>query len=78
MNRDKTFVALAVSAAFAAGVATSHAQEVTGGATTTAKPMEMRGRAMRGWLHVDRDDLRTRRQLARWVEIGAAAAEAAR
>ncbi|MDX3192710.1 TfoX/Sxy family protein [Streptomyces sp. MN03-5084-2B] len=47
-------------------------------ATTTAKPMEMRGRAMRGWLHVDRDDLRTRRQLARWVEIGAAAAEAAR
>jgi TfoX/Sxy family transcriptional regulator of competence genes len=41
-------------------------------ATTGAYPMEMRGRAMQGWLRVDADDVRTRRQLARWVTIGTA------
>jgi hypothetical protein len=39
-------------------------------ATTNARPMEMRGRPMRGWLRVGQEDLRTRRQLARWVELG--------
>jgi TfoX/Sxy family transcriptional regulator of competence genes len=39
-------------------------------ATTTARPMEMRGRAMQGWLRVDADDVRTKRQLAKWVEMG--------
>ncbi len=40
-------------------------------ATTGAVPMEMRGRTMRGWLHVDSDDVRTKRQLATWVRRGA-------
>ncbi|HEU5277644.1 MAG TPA: TfoX/Sxy family protein [Gaiellaceae bacterium] len=40
-------------------------------AKTNARPMEMRGREMRGWLRVDSEDLRTRRQLAKWVELGA-------
>ena len=39
-------------------------------ATTTARPMEMRGRAMQGWLRVDVADVRTKRQLAKWVEMG--------
>jgi hypothetical protein len=26
---------------------------------------------MRGWLRVDIDDLRTKRQLAKWVNVGA-------
>ena len=39
-------------------------------ATTTARPMEMRGRAMQGWLRVDGDAIRTKRQLAQWVGIG--------
>jgi TfoX/Sxy family transcriptional regulator of competence genes len=39
-------------------------------ATTTARPMEMRGRAMQGWLRVDADDVRTKRQLAKWVQVG--------
>jgi TfoX/Sxy family transcriptional regulator of competence genes len=39
-------------------------------AKTNARPMEMRGRSMRGWLRVDPEDLRTKRQLARWVELG--------
>jgi TfoX/Sxy family transcriptional regulator of competence genes len=43
-------------------------------ATTNARPMEMKGRAVRGWLYVDGDDLRTKRQLARWIAIGTAAA----
>jgi TfoX/Sxy family transcriptional regulator of competence genes len=39
--------------------------------TTNARLMEMRGRPMRGWLRVDPEDLRTKRQLARWVNLGA-------
>jgi hypothetical protein len=39
-------------------------------ATTGARLMEMRGRSMQGWLRVDPEDLRTRRQLAKWVQLG--------
>jgi TfoX/Sxy family transcriptional regulator of competence genes len=38
--------------------------------TTDAHPMEMRGRAMRGWLRVDAEHVRTRDELATWVERG--------
>jgi hypothetical protein len=40
-------------------------------ASSTARPMEMRGREMQGWLRVDADSVRTKRQLAKWVGIGA-------
>jgi TfoX/Sxy family transcriptional regulator of competence genes len=40
-------------------------------ATTNASLMEMRGRRMQGWLRVDADDVRTKRQLAKWVGLGA-------
>jgi TfoX N-terminal domain len=39
-------------------------------ATTNARVMEMRGRPMRGWLRVGPEDLRNKRQLAKWVELG--------
>jgi TfoX/Sxy family transcriptional regulator of competence genes len=39
-------------------------------ASTNARLMEMRGRLMRGWLRVEADDVRTKRQLAKWVELG--------
>ena len=39
-------------------------------ATTTARPMEMRGRAMQGWLRVDSADVRTKGQLAKWIKLG--------
>jgi TfoX/Sxy family transcriptional regulator of competence genes len=39
--------------------------------TTNARLMEMRGRPMRGWLRVDAEDVRTKRELAKWVELGA-------
>ena len=39
-------------------------------ATTKARFMEMRGREMQGWLRVDSEDVRTKRQLAKWVELG--------
>lgn len=38
-------------------------------ATTNAEFMEMRGRPMNGWLRVDADDVRTKRQLEKWVGI---------
>ena len=37
---------------------------------TSARLMEMRGRQMQGWLRVDPEDVRTKRQLAKWVELG--------
>jgi len=37
-----------------------------------AAPFEMRGRAMDGWLRVDDEGLRTRRQLEPWVRRGVA------
>jgi TfoX/Sxy family transcriptional regulator of competence genes len=41
-------------------------------ATTNARPMEMRGRAMAGWLRVEAEDVRAREELARWVTLGTA------
>jgi TfoX N-terminal domain len=37
-----------------------------------AKPFEMRGRKMDGWLRVDPEGLRTKRQLEKWVARGVA------
>ncbi len=39
-------------------------------ATTDARLLEMRGRAMAGWLRVDPEGLQTKRQLAGWVDLG--------
>ena len=39
-----------------------------------ARPFEMRGRPMRGWLRVDTEGVRTEEQLRRWVERGVACA----
>jgi TfoX/Sxy family transcriptional regulator of competence genes len=38
--------------------------------TTNARLMEMRGRKMQGWLRVAPEHVRTRRELAKWVELG--------
>jgi TfoX/Sxy family transcriptional regulator of competence genes len=35
-----------------------------------ARPFEMRGRSVPGWLRVDADGVGTKRQLERWVERG--------
>src|SRR4051794_15264974 len=40
-------------------------------ATSHAHAAIMGGRRMRGWLRVDAGDVRTKRQLERWVKIGA-------
>jgi hypothetical protein len=39
-------------------------------ATTKGRPVEMRGRPMKGWLRIDREHVRTKAQLARWVGLG--------
>jgi TfoX/Sxy family transcriptional regulator of competence genes len=35
-----------------------------------AGPMVMRGREMQGWLRVDDEGIKTKRQLEPWVEVG--------
>ena len=40
-------------------------------ASSNARPMEMRGREMAGWLRVASGDLKTKRELAKWVTLGA-------
>ncbi|MCV6992141.1 TfoX/Sxy family protein [Mycobacterium timonense] len=42
--------------------------------TTAAQPAEMRGRTMRGWVHIDGEHLRSRHQLGEWIAIGTEAA----
>jgi TfoX/Sxy family transcriptional regulator of competence genes len=37
-----------------------------------ARPFEMRGREMQGWLRVDDEGLKTKRQLEPWVKRGVA------
>ena len=39
-------------------------------ASTKACVAVMRGRPMQGWLRVGPEDVRTKRQLARWVKLG--------
>jgi TfoX/Sxy family transcriptional regulator of competence genes len=39
-------------------------------ATTDARPMEMRGRPMQGWLRVRSEDIQTRARLAEWITLG--------
>jgi TfoX-like protein len=38
--------------------------------STDAYLMEMRGKQMQGWLRVDQEHVTTKRQLAKWVELG--------
>ena len=65
-------MAVAASGQGGALVRVDPAESDTLVATTNARLMEMRGREMQGWLRVDPDDLRTKRQLAKWVELGTA------
>ena len=39
-------------------------------ASTNASFMEMRGRQMQGWLRVGPEDVRTKRQLGKWLTLG--------
>ena len=39
-------------------------------AKSNARPMEMRGREMPGWLRVEGDDVRTKKDLSAWVRRG--------
>jgi TfoX N-terminal domain len=39
-------------------------------ATTPARPLEMGGRPMAGWLRVGTEHVRTERELAKWVAMG--------
>jgi hypothetical protein len=41
-------------------------------ASTNARVAVMRGRPMAGWLRLDPGDVRTKRQLAKWVSLGTA------
>jgi TfoX/Sxy family transcriptional regulator of competence genes len=45
-------------------------------ASSNARMMEMRGRQMPGWLRLDAEDVRTKRQLSTWVDRGVSFARA--
>ena len=63
---------LAVAASGQGGVLVRVAPEESARliASGKAEPMEMRGRPMKGWLCVDDDGVRTKRQLTTWVDRG--------
>jgi TfoX/Sxy family transcriptional regulator of competence genes len=63
---------MAVAASGQGGLLVRADPETSDGLLTSkgVQPMEMRGRQMQGWLRVDDDAVRTRRQLERWVRVG--------
>ncbi len=63
-------MAIAASGGGGAMVRVDPQQSHTLTATTNATLVEMRGRAMPGWLRVSSDDLGTDDQLTPWVERG--------
>ncbi|HEY5428196.1 MAG TPA: TfoX/Sxy family protein [Solirubrobacteraceae bacterium] len=65
---------MSVSASGAGGLLVRVAPAETPGllAKPHAAPFVMRGRAMDGWLRVDAEGVRTKRQLERWVARGVA------
>ena len=65
-------MAVAASGQGGALVRVDPAQSETLVTTTNARLMEMRGRSMQGWLRVDAEHVRTRDELAKWVELGVA------
>ncbi len=48
----------------------SETKMLGGLASSDATVAEMRGRLMPGWLRVDAEHLRTKRQLTKWVKVG--------
>jgi hypothetical protein len=42
--------------------------------TNAAQLMEMKGRPVRGWLHIDGDHVHSQHQLAEWMALGTTAA----
>lgn len=64
-------MAIAASGQGGALVRADPAESDTLVARTDASLFEMRGRSMKGWLRVDSEHLRTKSQLARWVDVGA-------
>jgi hypothetical protein len=65
---------MSVAASGQGGLMVRVAPEQTGElvAKPHAQPFEMRGRAMQGWLRVEAEGVRTKRQLQPWVERGVA------
>jgi len=63
-------MAIAASGQGGALVRVDPADSATLVAKTHARLAEMRGRPMAGWLRVDAEDLRTKRQLSAWIERG--------
>ncbi len=63
---------LAVAASGQGGLMVRVDPEDTGTllAKPQARPFEMRGRALQGWVRVDPEGLRTKRQLEPWVKRG--------
>jgi hypothetical protein len=50
-------------------VAPEHSEVLV--ASTSAVPMEMRGKELAGWLRVASEDVAGEQELAQWVELGA-------
>ena len=69
---------MAVAASREGGVLLSVDRDETGAMLEKphTRPMVMRGREMAGWLRVDPEGVRTKRQLAPWVRLGVAHARA--
>jgi TfoX/Sxy family transcriptional regulator of competence genes len=72
---DRMAVAASADGGLLVRVDTAQAEQIV--RTTAAQQAEMRGRTMRGWVHIDGEHLRSRRRLGEWIAIGTEAATSA-
>lgn len=73
---DRMAVAASADGGLLVRVDTAQAEQLVR-TTAAAQPAEMKGRTMRGWVHIDGEHLRSRRRLREWIAIGTEAATSA-
>ena len=68
---DRLAVAASADGGLMVRIDPAHAEQLV--RTTAAQPIQMRGRTMRGWVHIDGEHVRSRRRLDEWIAVGTAA-----
>lgn len=68
---DRLAVAASADGGLMVRIDPAHADQLL--RTTAAQPIQMSGRTMRGWVHIDGEHVRSRCRLDEWIAIGTAA-----
>jgi hypothetical protein len=68
---DRLAVAASADGGLMVRIDPAHAEQLL--RIAVAQPIQMSGRTMRGWVHIDSEHVRSRRRLDEWIAVGTAA-----